>query len=134
MNTMTDDKILDFPDGIPGFPNCTRFILMDVVDDGVFQILQCVDDPDISLVVCVPWLFFPDYSPEISELDEQGLGLDSPDDIVLFTPVTIDADEPKIYLNLMGPFVVNSATRQGRQIVLVESDYPIRAPVTLMSD
>ncbi len=133
-DTMTnDDKILHFPDGIPGFQQCTRFMLMDMVEDGAFQMLQCVDDPDVALVVCIPWLFFPDYTPEISELDESGLGLESAEDAIVFTPVTLDPEGQQFYVNLLGPFIVNAKSRQGRQIVLVDSNYPVRAPVALMS-
>lgn len=131
VNTVQEDKVLLFRDGIPGFPDATEFVLVDIVEEGAFQILQNVEDPDISLVVCVPWLFFPDYSPEISTIDQLGLGIESPEDAVLFVPVTLDSDNDRLYLNLVGPFVVNARTRDGRQVVLADSEYSLRASVEL---
>lgn len=129
-----DDKTLYFRDGIPGFPEAREFMLVDIVEDGAFQILQSAQDPDLSMIVCVPWLFFPDYAPEISTIDQLGLGIDSPEDAVVFVPVTIDAESESVHLNLVGPFIVNARTREGRQVVLAESDYPLRATVHLGAD
>jgi len=36
-----------------------------------------------------------------------------------------------VYVNLLGPFVVNVATRVGRQFVLNDTDWPLRARVDI---
>jgi flagellar assembly factor FliW len=126
-----EDVVLTFDDGIPGFPEVRRFALVEEVPDSAFQLLQCVDDPDVAIIVTVPWLFFPEYSPEISDLEARELGLEVPEDAVVFNPVTLDAEHDLVYVNLLGPFVVNSRTRQGRQLVLTDSDHPTRAPLDL---
>lgn len=122
---------LVFDDGIPGFPEARHFTLREVVEEGVFQILQCLDDPDLSLVVAVPWLFFPEYAPELSDVDQLGLGLESQEDAVVFCPVTLDGERKTAHMNLLGPFVVNVRSRRGRQIVLTDQDYPLRAALPL---
>jgi flagellar assembly factor FliW len=85
----------------------------------------------MALIVTVPWLVFPEYSPEISELERKQLRLESPDDAIVFCPVTLTGDPDTVYVNLLGPFVVNGETLEGRQVVLADSEYPVRAPVTL---
>lgn len=122
-----DGATILFEDGIPGFPDAHRFTIVEMVDDGAFQLLQSDDDPDLVLVVAVPWLFFPDYSPELSDLDQAGLAIESTEDAVLFCPVTIDGENRSAWMNLLGPFVVNVHTRRGRQLVLTEQDFPVRA-------
>lgn len=122
---------IHFRDGIPGFPEATRFTLVSEVEDAAFQLLQSLDDPDVALIVTVPWLFFSDYEPEISQLEVDLLELTGPEDAVVFCPVTLSAEEDLIYVNLLGPFVVNVNQRIGRQLVLVDSDYPTRAPIDL---
>lgn len=123
-------SILHFPDGLPGFPDLTRFTLIEPVADGAFQLLQSVEDEDVAMVVCVPWLFFPDYAPELSEEDREEIGLSEPEDAVVFCPVFLDGPE-KVHLNLMGPLIVHHETRRGRQVVLADSGYPTRATVEL---
>lgn len=124
-----DDKIIDFDDGIPGFPDLHRFVIVELQEDGAFQELRSVDDPGVAMIVCVPWLFFPEYAPTLSDAEQADLALTSADDAVLFVPVSISGDD--VTLNLLGPFVVNKATRRGRQLVLSDSDYSVRAPIAL---
>jgi len=124
-------KVLTFPDGILGFPGSTRFALVNEGDDALFQLLQSLDDESVALIVAVPWLFFPDYSPEISELERKQLKLQSPEDAIVFCPVTLTGDPDVVYLNLLGPFVVHRESLEGRQVVLADSEWPVRAPITL---
>lgn len=136
--TSVDDVLLDlekvairFAEGIPGFPDAKRFALLTEVEDAAFHLLQCLDDANVGLIVTVPWLFFPDYAPVVSALETSLLELENPEDAAVFCPVTLDAEHDLIYVNLLGPFVVNVERRIGRQLVLTESDYPVRAPVDL---
>lgn len=121
--------VLDFPDGIPGFSEAHQFVLGDLTDDGVFQVFQSVENPDLSMVVSVPWLFFPDYAPALSDEDQRVLELDRVEDAMVFCSVTADEDGEQLYANLLGPFVVNARTLRGRQVVLVGQDWPVRAPL-----
>ncbi len=125
------EKALHFPDGLPGLPDLENFVIVELRDDGAFQQLQSLDNVDVSMIVCVPWLFFPDYAPVLSDVEQAALDLESADDAVLFVPVSIDRDSRQIFLNLLGPFVVNSKTRKGRQLVLTGTNYSTRTPIEL---
>lgn len=120
--------VLTFPDGVPGFPQARRFVLEDLEDGGAVQLLRSLDEPDLAFVVMVPWLVFPDYSPEIGADDEAFLGLADPSDAVVFCTVSSGGDE-SLHMNLLGPFVVNRDSRIGRQVLLTEQEYPVRAPL-----
>jgi len=126
-----EDEIVTFPDGVPGLLGRERFLLAEVAVDGVFQRMQCIDDPDIAMYVCVPWQFFPNYAPELTLAEQEDLALEKAEDALVFCPVTLDPDADRVYVNLLGPFVVNAGTRRGRQLVLAGSDYPTRAPIEL---
>jgi len=128
---VTEDRILHFDDGIPGYPDSRRFMVADMAEGSAFQLLQSLDDPDVAIIVTIPWLFFPDYDFELSELEQQELEITSVEETVVFSAVTLDAEANRVYLNLLGPFIVNATTRKGRQVVLVDSDLPVRAPVEL---
>jgi flagellar assembly factor FliW len=123
-----EPSVLRFSDGIPGFADAHGFMLSDLTDDGVFQMLTCVEDPELSLVVASPWLFFPSYTPDLPEGDRRVLGIEQPEDAVLFCSVVADEDEDVLMLNLRAPFVANAHTLVARQVVLDE-DLPLRAPV-----
>src|SRR5256714_240688 len=127
-----EEKVISFDEGIPGFSSSRRFVLVDPAPDSAFQLLQSVDTPDVAMIVTVPWLFFPDYAPEISEMEQQSLAVERPEDAIIFCSVLLSPDDKDtVYVNLMGPFVVNPQTRRGCQLVLADSGYPLRAPVKL---
>ena len=123
-----EPPVLRFDDGIPGFADAHSFLLADLTEDGTFQLLTCVDDPELSMVVASPWLFFPDYEPDLPEGDRRYLGIEQPQDAVLFCSVVADEGEDRLHLNLRAPFVANAHTHTARQVVLDE-DLPLRATV-----
>src|SRR5438045_2013616 len=88
-----EDKVILFEDGIPGLPDCHRFVILDLAPDSAFQVLQSLDDPDVSMIVTVPWLFFPDYAPELSDLEQASLAIAGPNDVALFCSVVIAPEE-----------------------------------------
>ncbi len=119
--------VLIFDEGVPGFPDARNFALTDLVETGEFQIFHDMDDPDVAMVVAVPWLFFPDYAPELSDLEQAGLELTAAEDALVFCSISFEGATP--FMNLLGPFIVNAHTRKGRQIVLTNQEYPLRAEI-----
>jgi flagellar assembly factor FliW len=127
-----EDVALEFPDGIPGFPEARSFLLQELVEDGAFQLLHSLDVEGLELVVAQPWLFFPDYSPEIGETDQRELGIEQEQDALVFCAVTLPEDDGPPTMNLLGPFIVNRHTNVGRQIVLEDdAAAPVSAPLVL---
>lgn len=130
--SVADGAALSFPDGIPGFPDAHGFVLQDLVEDGAFQLLASTDVDGLELVVAHPWPFFPEYTPEIGLEDQRELGIDQPEDAVVFCAVTLPEDDGPPTMNLLGPFVVNRHTGIGRQLVLDDAEAtPVRAPLVL---
>ena len=76
-------------------------------------------------------LFFPDYAPVLSDIEQAELELATTEDAILFVPVSFDPESRQIFLNLLGPFVVNARTRKGRQLVLTGTSYTTRTPIEL---
>jgi flagellar assembly factor FliW len=124
-----DPRVLRFDDGIPGFADARRFSLTDLTQDGTFQLLTCEDQRELSLVVASPWLFFPDYTPELPEDDRRVLGIDDPADAVVFCTVSAEDDQDRLVLNLRAPFVANVSSRLARQVILDDEALPLRASV-----
>jgi flagellar assembly factor FliW len=56
------------------------------------------------------------------------LGIDSPDDVVVLAVVNAGGSPADATVNLLAPVLVNTATRQGAQVVLTD-DLPVRAPL-----
>lgn len=125
-----DASILRFDEGIPGFADARNFVLHDLTEDGVFQQMTCLEDPELAFVVLYPWLAFPDYSPELPESDQQALGITNPAEAVVFCSVLIDEEEGELFANLRAPFIAHARTLTARQVVLSDESLPMRAPLT----
>lgn len=115
--------------GIIGFPDLTRYVLIQRPHDVPFYWLQCLDDPTLALVLVNPVLFKADYSPSLPpgishELGSEGGG------VTLFAIVTIPQGRPQdMTANLLGPIAMNPATRKARQLVLDDRLYTHRHPI-----
>lgn len=132
---MTEPQALttiEFPVGLPGFPEAGRFEIQawgDGAADNPFFMLQCVDDPDLAFVACNPWTFYPEYDFELDDVTAARIALRSPADVVVFTLVTVGERPEDSTINLLGPVVVNRHSGEAAQVVLSELTYDVRAPL-----
>ena len=120
------DRIIYFPDGLMGFSDIKRFILMDYKDTSL-KWLQAIDDPDIAFIVMPPYEVFPDYSLKIDKSIYNLLALESEDDLVIFVMLRVEGG--RVTANLQGPLVLNSITKRGVQIVNEDPRFSCRTPL-----
>lgn len=120
-----ENKIITFPNGIPGFADLKRYVLIDYKDP--IQWLHAVDDSDVAFIVVNPFVIFPDYSVNIQDDIESLLEIRDPKDIVILAILT--ARNSGITANLKGPLVMNSMNFKAVQILLDDEKYSFRAPL-----
>ncbi len=122
----TESSDLIHFDGLPGFPDARRFLLMQHDGETPFAWLVCADDPELGFVVTNPWQFFPEYRPELEASHLRGVGADVAADLELLTIADVRGSE--IHVNLAAPLLINASTHRGRQVILAD-EHPTRAPV-----
>ena len=123
-----EKDLLTFRTGIIGFPESTRFVLLDQ-EDVAAKWLQSVDDPDLAFLLIDPVLLKPDYRIEVAQEDIPELGAEDESDLVVFVFLTIPSGDPGgITANLRGPVVVNRRNQLAKQIIL-KDDLPVCYPV-----
>ncbi len=133
-HTATDLVEINFPAGLPGFPNAHRFELAPWGPAGSpFLMLSAADDPDVGVVVVPPWVFYPDYEFELDSSMAERLGLTQAEDAVVFAVVTLRENPTESTVNLLGPIVVNRFTHEAAQVVLPSAGYSVRAPLAVAS-
>lgn len=123
------DRELTFPEGLPGFPDQHRFVLVQLDEYGVVYALRSLEEPGLRLFVVPPAPFYPDYAPEIDDGAVGLLDLHSPDEARILLVLTPGATAAESTVNLLAPIVVNTRSRQAAQVVLAEPDLPLRAPL-----
>ncbi len=123
------DKILHFEEGIPGFPHIRRFAMLEFENLKPFNYLQSLEDPPIALLVVNPFLFQPSYQFALGETEAGNLRAEKLEDLSVFVVATIPADPAEATINLMAPILINEKSRCGKQVILLDSHYPVRHPL-----
>jgi flagellar assembly factor FliW len=121
-----DSRVINLPRGLLGFPDYTRYALIQTSDENYFFWLQSVDEPALAFVVTDPSIFFKDYQVPIREETQAELELSD----VTFAQVFVICNRVDDWLtgNLLGPIVVNAQNRQASQVVLTEKKWTTRQP------
>lgn len=124
------NKLITFPNGILGFPELKRYVLLENDKDLPFGWLQAVDDKDIAFVVMDLLTFKPDYRLSIEEKEITDLDVKDESDLCILAIITIpERNSLKITANLQGPLVINLVNRKGKQLVLQGSGYTCKYPI-----
>lgn len=123
------EEIVVFPDGPLGFPDCTRFTLIDEERAQPFRMLQSLDNPSLAFVVINPQVVRNNYKFQVTKEDLKYVKATDIDSLEVYAIVTMARDVKDITVNLQGPLVINYEHRLGHQFVLVDSDYTTREPL-----
>lgn len=121
---IAEDRVIEFPKGVLGFPGLTRYCLLQPCEDALFFWLQSVDDPSLAFVVTDPSLFVPDYAAPVRPEQMEALGLSDLADAQVF--VIVNKIGETLTGNLQGPLIVNTISRTGEQFVLAEKRWTTR--------
>ena len=121
-----EDKIIQFPDGIPGFKDEKEFVLLPLDEDSLFVIMQSVNTPELAFITIEPRNIIKDYEFVISEKTEELLQIDGIEDIILLNIVNIKDKLKDMTINLAAPLVININENLGKQIILDDSNYPVK--------
>lgn len=119
-------EIIIVPEGIIGFPDIKRYVILDMGKDTPFKLFQAVDEPTVGFVIIDPILFKPDYKVKIRKEDLYSLSAENLNEIVTAVIVTIPEDLYKMTANLRGPLLINLKSRLARQLVLADDTHNTR--------
>ena len=129
---IAEDTIITFDDGLPGFSQLRRFVVLEMEDIKPFHYLQALPDdgtPAIALYLINPFLVDPSYEFRLTDSDMDAIKSTNSAELTIYSVATIPADPREATLNLMAPIVINEKDRRGRQVILHESKYSVRHPL-----
>ena len=124
---VSEELIVQFPEGLPGFEDQKQFAFLPYTvdeDNSPFAYMQSVQDPDLTLLLADPFLFFKHYSLNLNDEDAAQLGLsDSEETAGVYGVVAVPEKIDQMTVNLVAPIVVNWKEQKGMQIILDRSPY-----------
>lgn len=118
-----EEEIIRFPEGLLGFPQYERYILLEDPAQEPFVWLQCLDNTDLSFVVVDPQAVLPGYSIQVPREEVEILDLEDPTKARIYAICVVPKDIVEVSANLKGPIIVNPSNRKARQIVLNDERY-----------
>ncbi|NUU99494.1 hypothetical protein XO12_04805 [Marinitoga sp. 1154] len=124
---ISDDEIITFENGIPGFENLKEFYVYFSKDTFPIQWLISLENPDITFPIIDPILVRADYSFELSKDLVEYLNINNPEDVKIFSIMTIPHGDPdNITVNLKAPIVISKVNNKGIQIILDNELYHLK--------
>ncbi len=124
-----EEDLILFPEGILGFADLRKFVLVDDPSDEIFAWLQSCEIPQIAFPVLEPELFTTNYQLNLTKHDLESLDLKAATGVRSFAIITVPEDPTQMTANLKAPVVINVAKRTARQIVLQDNNLAIREPI-----
>lgn len=121
--------VIELVHPMPGFPQHSRFALVQLDDDGVLCSLASLEEPDLRFLVVPPVRFFPDYAPVVDDEAVADLGIESADDVLLLCVLTAGDSLATTTANLAAPVLVNTQTNKALQVVLDDPAFSVATPL-----
>jgi flagellar assembly factor FliW len=128
---VTDNEILNCPDGLYGFERETQFALLpfNPTIDSPLEWLQSLTTPELAFVVTDPIPFVPDYKVTLAAEDRRAIGLGEDEAFQIRVIVTVPEDYRRMTGNLLAPLVIHPRMNTGKQVVLTQPDYNTQHPL-----
>ena len=120
------EKVVTFPQGIPGFETYTRFRLFHKEENDVSAYwLESCDAPTVTFTLVDPTVYGLNYELQLDAEEEKILGTSDPRELAVLMMLSKreqgDGRPDALNANISGPIVVNPKARTGLQKVIVRS-------------
>ena len=118
-----EKHVVYFPEGIIGFEDCKKVLVVNDENSDPFSWLVSLDDRELSFPVIDPSLVQHDYSAQFFKKEN----------VTLFSVAAIKTDLAQSTVNLKSPIVINNTDRTGKQVVLDTDALNIRTPLAQLA-
>ncbi|GAB7389193.1 flagellar assembly protein FliW [Bacillaceae bacterium] len=122
----TEQDVVSFPDGLPGFAEEKAFLFVPVDERSPFAFMQSVQNEALCFLVLNPFAFYRDYDFELPEAVVKKLEIEKAEDVQVWNIVVAKEPFRESTVNLQAPIVVNVPKRKAKQVVLNDPRYPLR--------
>ncbi|AQR97025.1 flagellar assembly protein FliW [Clostridium saccharoperbutylacetonicum] len=127
--TYEDKDIITFKKGVLGFDQLRKFFLVDLKDTEPFKLLHSLENEEVGFIVTSPYEFFDNYEINLNNEAINNLNIQSSQEVMILTTITLNSDIKKITTNLQGPIIINISNNLGEQIIVDNSKYKVKEPL-----
>lgn len=126
--TVSEDKLIEIPDGLFGFEKYKKYALLNS-DYEPFIWLQSVDEANLAFLIIDPFLISNDYETDIDDESLKKIGITKPEDIVIMCIVTVPSDGSPITANFQGPLIINKENKKCMQVIINDNKWTTKVNI-----
>jgi flagellar assembly factor FliW len=125
----SDEDIIVFKKGLPGFKELKKFITFPLESNNAFSILHSIEDMEVGLVLVSPFAIVKGYEVKIPDTYIKELEIKSHEEVLVLTTVTLSSNIENITTNLKAPIIINIKEKLGEQLIIDSDKYKIKEPL-----
>ena len=118
-----------FKKGLPGLDEYKDYEIQEIEGGEEFKLLQCNEKKELGLVIISPFQVEKEYEIKITDEIIKNLSITSPEDVLVYSTVTLNSDPKKITANLRAPILINVHTGLAEQLITENEKYKIKDPI-----
>ncbi len=111
-----------FAEGLVGLPDLVRHQLRSVAETALFELVS-LDDPDMGFIAARA----EDVRPGMTDALRRRSLLGETESLLVL--LAVHGEPATVTANLAGPVAIDLDAATGRQLVLEDPEYPLRAPI-----
>jgi flagellar assembly factor FliW len=117
------DNVIQFPNGLPGFPTNREFLMAQLPEEKPFAWMHSVSDPNLVFAVVDAYAWVKDFTLEVDDSELLEMGSLNPLDYAVYFILHIQKKNSRTTLQAKpnAPLLVNIHTRQARQVIVSTS-------------
>jgi flagellar assembly factor FliW len=114
------DKIIEFRDGLPGFPASRQFVMAQKPDERPFVWMHSLSDPGLAFALVDAYAWDKDFMLEVDDAELEELGSIDPLDYAVYFILRIQkqGNRTTLLARPTAPVLVNVRNRQARQVTV----------------
>ena len=114
-----ETHVLNVPEGIIGFGEYKKYLIVDDEDSQPFRWLVSLEDPDLNFALISPDLIVEKFQSSVF----------NDADVTVFCLVALKEPWTTSTVNLRSPFVIDNKSRVGRQMILEDESLSMQYPL-----
>jgi flagellar assembly factor FliW len=122
-------NIITFAEGLLGFEEIREYLLFHEDEENVLWSLTAANDEQVPSFIVMDPFTVTEYHPALSKRDLERLGNPQPEDLCFLVIAVIREQLSDSVVNLKAPIVINIQNQNALQVILEDSDYPLRYPL-----
>ena len=122
-----ETQIIEFDGGLPGFPDCVQFVILDHDRETPLRWLQSLDRPEVAFLIAEPDQVVPGYRFDMPVGVLPAIGWNEGDEATdLGVFLILNVEDGELTANLGAPVIVHVRERRALQVIVDDPDIPIR--------